>query len=389
MVNFSLATVYTTILTSNLLLIIIACIMRSEKFLFRVGYKLLTIISLFTLLRLLLPLEFPFTVTRVLPKYISFVIFYIRHPFVTLMELPISSWTILLLIWLLGIIINLFTFYKQLVAVNNYITTYGIDITAKEQYSYILNKICTTPNIKKRIRVILLKDINSPMLYGLISPMILLPDTMTLSEEELYYIFNHEIAHYQHHDILLKYIIKGVSIIYWWNPACYFLSKETDMLLEMNVDASVAANPKTAAQYLRCLLHIAELSQTETSFYSPLPIGFCQDEKGTLTKRFQMLINKSKKKNAVVNTLIFMTTLFVYFFSYMFIYEAGYVPPQIEEAYFTPSADDSYFIQNEDGTYDFYLWDTFMETLDSLDGYSKDIPIYKNITEVPTYEKEN
>ena len=71
MIQFSFSSVLMTVLTSNLLLILVALFFRNEKTLARVGYRLTAVYCAVTLIRLLFPCELPFTKTVVLPSGIS------------------------------------------------------------------------------------------------------------------------------------------------------------------------------------------------------------------------------------------------------------------------------------------------------------------------------
>ncbi len=80
MIQFSFSSVLMTVLTSNLLLILVALFFRNEKTLARVGYRLTAVYCAVTLIRLLFPCELPFTKTVVLPSGISNLFALLRHP---------------------------------------------------------------------------------------------------------------------------------------------------------------------------------------------------------------------------------------------------------------------------------------------------------------------
>ena len=79
MIQFSFSSVLMTVLTSNLLLILVALFFRNEKTLARVGYRLTAVYCAVTLIRLLFPCELPFTKTVVLPSGISNLFALLRH----------------------------------------------------------------------------------------------------------------------------------------------------------------------------------------------------------------------------------------------------------------------------------------------------------------------
>lgn len=79
MIHFSFSSVLMTFLVSNLLLVVISLLFRNENILAKLGFRLTAIFCIITLIRLLLPLELPFTKTVILPKALSEVLFAIRH----------------------------------------------------------------------------------------------------------------------------------------------------------------------------------------------------------------------------------------------------------------------------------------------------------------------
>ncbi len=68
MLYYSFSTVLMTILASNFLIILISLCFQNDKLMVTIGYKLLAVFAIFTLLRLLLPFEFPFSNNIILQK---------------------------------------------------------------------------------------------------------------------------------------------------------------------------------------------------------------------------------------------------------------------------------------------------------------------------------
>lgn len=397
--RFSFSTIYTTIITSNILFIVVACFLNSKSFLYKVGYKILGFLAVLALFRLLLPFEFPFTQTLQLPKWISFFLTKIHYALFYIGKFKVSPWVLFLIIWSGGILYQVHRFIKENRMLAQYIKCNGEDVTNSPPYASALTKIHHKSKKKISCRIIKLPGINSPMLYGLFSPCILLPQQMNFDKQELYYILNHEITHFLHHDILLKYSLRLISILYWWNPACHILRHHTDLLLEMRIDESIAqASPDSGHDYLGCLLHVAEQAiQTPSADYvnvpksvHTLPIGFSSRNHSELTKRFQMLLQarkRSKPLTYVVITLFITLSLLLYTSSYLFIWEAGYNNPNHLEGTFTLSKENAYIVKNPDGTYDIYWNSMHIETTDSIYSYSKDIPIYNSKEDLPNEQK--
>jgi len=59
----------------------------------------------------------------------------------------------------------------------------------------------------------------SPALFGFVRPRLLLPEGMieALSEEELRYVFLHELAHLKRHDIYIGWLMTLLQVMHWFN----------------------------------------------------------------------------------------------------------------------------------------------------------------------------
>ena len=60
-----------------------------------------------------------------------------------------------------------------------------------------------------------------------------------LSEQDVYYIFLHELQHYKHKDAALNYISCILQIIYWFNPFIWYgfhiLQKDREIACDNSV----------------------------------------------------------------------------------------------------------------------------------------------------------
>lgn len=80
--------------------------------------------------------------------------------------------------------------------------------------------------------------IASPIMTGFLHPCIIIP-AIDMSQEELYYIFTHELIHYKRRDMLYKWFIQLVICIHWFNPFVYLLGKEINRACELSCDEAV------------------------------------------------------------------------------------------------------------------------------------------------------
>lgn len=387
MLYYSFSTVLMTILASNFLIILISLCFQNDKLMVTIGYKLLAVFAIFTLLRLLLPFEFPFSNNIILPVQLSEFIASIRQPFYQIGRINISIWFLFEVVWVIGIFIELFFYCKKHVWLQRFISHCGHDVTDMEPYAGLLSRTCPTPQKIHSFRVIKLPFITVPMYYSFRTHYIILPQNIRISDEDMFYIFRHELSHHTHRDLWIKNAIQMLTIIYWWNPFCLLLKKSTDIILEMRVDSSLTqSDGKVTTEYLHCLVHMAEFASMPQAIPKYLSVSFSKGSSGTLEKRFNMLCIRKKPFPRILSLLITGIILTVYITSYIFIFEASHIPQNIEGISLSP--ENTYAVISENGTYDIYFNDILVENVDNLELYPDDIHIY-TIKEKENYYEED
>ncbi|MBR1660377.1 MAG: right-handed parallel beta-helix repeat-containing protein, partial [Oscillospiraceae bacterium] len=75
----------------------------------------------------------------------------------------------------------------------------------------------------------------SPMLLGLLRPVIVLPER-DYSPEMLRGILAHELTHYRRGDLALKWFAAAVCSVHWFNPVTLLLRRELDRACELSCD---------------------------------------------------------------------------------------------------------------------------------------------------------
>lgn len=372
--HYSFSTVLMTILASNLLIILISFCFRKEKLMLSIGYRLLAVFLVLTLIRFLLPFEWPFTKNIYLPTLLSTLITRFRHSFFEFSFLKVSLWFIFECVWLIGGLVALCKHIKYRNHATRFISAFGKDITSQEPVDTILSDICKAR--KNPFRVIIIPNLDTPKIFGVFSPHILIPDYLDLESEEFRFTLRHEAYHYFHHDLLIKEAVNLLCILYWWNPACRRFQKQVGLILEMHVDDSlVNKDSLVGAAYMRFLIHILESASNMQNSISPsLTISMVSAEEGELTQRFQMLCHEGDKTRIPMFILLLMIVVSIYLCSYAIILESNYCARIENDDTLFDSYTGFHAVLKKDGTYDLYFNGIFTENLENLD-YYPDIPI--------------
>ena len=225
--QITLSSLFITLMVECILILLFYFIItaRIKSKFFRIDF--LTILIILILLRLLVPIELPFTVTVPAPIIMNPVAVFFDYEFIEGMKITY----LLLFIWGFGCIFEVAFYVKRL-------------FKLKELYRIILNN-CKYGKVSDFLKsysgydypVYISPYIPAPMVLGF-KKVILLPKTL-FSEEEISNIVLHEIYHIEAHDIYVKQLIKFITIIYWWFPPIYLLQREIDLFLELRADSRV------------------------------------------------------------------------------------------------------------------------------------------------------
>lgn len=382
MLRFAFSTVLMALITSNILACLIAVLFLHSKTMARLGYQVLAFFVALTIVRLLIPFEFPFSTNINLPYFLSKIVANFLKERIQFSGMYLSIWNLFEIIWIVGIITHLVLYIHDYLHTRNYILKYGQDLTREPKYQEILDNLCRQHNKRNRLQVIALPNLNLPMIFGHRTPAILLPDQLSLSPDQLYYVLYHEAMHYFHHDFLIKGALRILSILYWWNPACVLLYRQTNTLLEMKIDDRITQKtPDVTASYAECLLYIKKnallYSSRTPRFIKRDGCFFVQPKETDLKRRVIMLLqNSGLWRKICTGTILTLSMAGVCFLSYFFILEAEYYPLEVEQSYIVPTPDNAYFIKIDSSTYDVYINDEYWGTDSSLDYFTQGIKIY-------------
>lgn len=206
--------------------------------------------------------------------------------------------------WLLGVIIALtinlvgyVRFSKHLKQANK---------AAADEESRMLAVLL---NGRNNVRLARNHFVTTPMLIGIIRPIIIIPD-IYFDEKQLKNILLHEITHLKHFDIAVKWLTMIATSIHWFNPLMYFIKKEVNHACELACDEAVIKNlsPAEKQVYGDTLISVA----TEHKY----PIGVLQatmcEEKKSLKERLVAIMNHNKKSKPIIILSIILIVFVIF-----------------------------------------------------------------------------
>lgn len=106
------------------------------------------------------------------------------------------------------------------------------DSDLMEQYSTLTASFYHPPQL------LILPGVSSPMLAGLLRPVLLLPLEIE-SSRSVQWALRHELIHWKRHDLLWKALALAANALHWFNPLVWLLRQRLDRDLEQSCDEAV------------------------------------------------------------------------------------------------------------------------------------------------------
>lgn len=146
----------------------------------------------------------------------------------------------------------------------------------------------------------------TPLTYGILMPIIILPkDFLRIKEEQIKYVFAHELTHIKNFDVIKKWVLVITLCIYWFNPFVWIMYLLANRDIEICCDESVIqyfGRDKKASYALTLLLF--EEKKNDCYYLSSY---FCK----LSTQERILSIMKGKKTTIVTLSIAFVLVIVV------------------------------------------------------------------------------
>ena len=146
--------------------------------------------------------------------------------------------------------------------------------------------------VLRRIELIETDAVQSPALFGLLRPRLLLPRGFggQFAERELRYIFLHEIAHVKRGDLWLNWLVTALQILHWFNPLLWlgFARLRADRELACDELALLRAGDNLGTAYGETVVKLLENLNCPAAI--PGLVGVLED-KQQMRRRISMIAN--------------------------------------------------------------------------------------------------
>lgn len=324
----SLGSVISCTLFSVLSLLFLFLVYRKTDIALSGGINFLLLGNAIIAIRLLFPIELPFSktipCTVILPHISAFI-----NTEIGVGNILIGH--IFLKIWMIGIIVKIIYFIVKQYRFKKYLKLLP-DISNQNVLKYSMNDIQ-----KKKVKILRSTNAVAPAIVGLFHPVIVLP-SYELTKTEISYIIQHEIAHYDRKDLWMKLFIEILCCIYWWNPIMLILREQIVSTFELANDLDMVGqyNYCEKIEYLSCILKVAKESRVKVTTNS---LCFVEKKKDLL------------KKRKISSLLMMSVILTLSVFSFSFSIEPYRISKENVDASVEWSENNTYLVQNN-GQYD-------------------------------------
>ncbi|MCC0701358.1 M56 family metallopeptidase, partial [Clostridioides sp. ZZV15-6383] len=208
-------------------------------------------------------------------------------------------------IWIIGFAFCLSRLLIKYVRFKDLIVDTSFEVE-DENINRTYRELLAELNIKNNIPLRYTDELASPAGVGLFRPYVFLLD-LPYNKENVYWILKHELTHFKHRDIFIKFIVVFVKSLYWFNPFVYIMSRKINSDCELCCDESVIneCSPKKKKEYALTILHAIELSNLNN-----MGMLVTEFKKTNLEIRIKNIGKKRGRRGIVLAILIFISSCF-------------------------------------------------------------------------------
>lgn len=162
---------------------------------------------------------------------------------------------VLTIIYVIGVLMFMLFFAVSYVIM---LRNFRLSLPCENRYA---SELIKNQRFARRIRIRQSNTIGSPLNYGIVSPVILLPSSMANADNSaMYFVLCHELIHIRRWDNLRKLFAAAVLSVHWFNPAVWLLYLFYNRDIELCCDEAVVmkCGADKRSDYAFTLIQLAE-----------------------------------------------------------------------------------------------------------------------------------
>lgn len=347
--QITIFSVWMTILWSSILILIFYFLRKKLVLLDVCSVSGVLILYIFCIIRLLIPIELPWTKELWGGELYNWVYEVVRYEVVS----GINIYQMFGLIWMAGAFFFLIKLTIRYIKLTKMLDR--IPVKKDERAESILTAVLKDK--EKRPEIVKTSAVQIPCCVGVFHKRILIP-AKEYSDEELHYIILHEYTHLKNNDVLTKLLINSICAVYWWNPLVYLLRKDMQQSLEIRCDGQVSKKMDSISRSNYLAVMLAEFKDNchadEFKKYHSSVMPLFEEHSEKLIERFQLVSDRKNGTSVKGNLVATAIAICLLMASYSFVLQSQYACPieeiETSEKSFSVNSDNSY-ITFRDGEY--------------------------------------
>lgn len=173
--------------------------------------------------------------------------------------------------------------------------------TTDPRWQTVLDKMIQSRGLRKTVRIAESTLVSIPVALGFIKPMILFPVAAMnkLSTSEIEAIIAHELAHLVRNDYLLNILQSVIEVIFYYNPAVWWISATIRHERENCCDDMAIALCGSSLTYAKALVSLEDMKGKVPALVLPV-----RSSKPRLLNRVRRILNQPQNKSNTMEKLI-------------------------------------------------------------------------------------
>jgi len=347
--RITIFSVWMTVLWSSILILIFYVLRKKMVLLDVCSVSGVLILYIFCIIRLLIPIELPWTKELWGGELYNWVYDVVRYEVVS----GINIYQLFYLIWMAGAFFFLIKLTIRYIKLKKVLDR--IPVKRDKRAESILTTFLKDK--EKRPEIMITSAIQIPCCVGVFYKRILLPEK-EYSDEELHYIILHEYTHLKNNDVRTKLLINSICAVYWWNLFVYLLRKDMQQSLEIRCDGQVSKKMDSISRSNYLAVMLAEFKDTchadEFKKYHSSIMPLFEEHSEKLIERFQLVSDRKNGTSIKGNLVATAITICLLMASYSFVLQSQYACPieeiETDDISYSVDSDNSY-ITFQNGEY--------------------------------------
>ena len=162
------------------------------------------------------------------------------------------------------------------------------------EWAIVLREEKAIAKVEKRVRLASSPMVSTPITWGILAPVILLPDdSLDWTEEHRRVVLKHELAHIARGDAAAQMLAGAACAVYWFHPLVWLTERRLRQECERACDDRVVADGTPAVTYAS---HLLEVARSARSFGGPGFLSVAMARPSQLEGRLLAVLNESQPR---------------------------------------------------------------------------------------------